>query len=138
MSLCYFFYAFLEYLKWLEGGSDSIMPKLESQSRRRGRKINFQSHHGIQKAWQENKSKDLRLCAVLVQSLTYVQLFCDPWTAAFQASLSFTTSLRLLKLMSIESVMPFHHLILCQPLLLLPSVFPRIRNFSNTLVPCIR
>ena len=54
-----------------------------------------------------------------------------PWTAACQASLSFTISWNLLKLMSIESVMPFKHLILCHPLLLLPSMFPSIRVFSN-------
>ena len=56
---------------------------------------------------------------------------CKPWTAVRQASLSFTVSWSLLKLRSIESVMPSHHLILCRPLLLLPSVFPRIRVFSN-------
>ena len=61
---------------------------------------------------------------IVVQSLSHVQLFVTPWTAARQASLSFTVSLSLLKLMSIESVMPFKHLILCRPLLLLPSVFP--------------
>ena len=56
---------------------------------------------------------------------------CDPWTAALQAPLSFTISWSLLKLMSIESVMSFNHLILCHPLLLLPSIFPSIRVFSN-------
>ena len=56
---------------------------------------------------------------------------CDPWTAACQASLSITNSWSLLKLMSIESVMPSNHLIICCPLLLQPSVFPRIRVFSN-------
>ena len=56
-----------------------------------------------------------------------------PWTAACQASLSFTISLNLLKLMSTESVMPSNHLILCRPLLLLPSMFPSIRVFSNEL-----
>ena len=68
-----------------------------------------------------------------VQSLSSVrvQLFATPWTAACQASLSIINSQSLLKLMSIESVMPFNHLILCHPLLLLPSIFPRIRVFSN-------
>ena len=66
-----------------------------------------------------------------VQSLSPVQLFATPWTAALQASLSFTTSLNLLKLMSIELVMPSNHLILCCPLLFLPSIFPNIRVFSN-------
>ena len=63
---------------------------------------------------------------------------CDPWTAAPQASLSFITSWSLLKLMFIESVMPSNHLILCCPLLLLPSIFPSIRVFSNESVLCIR
>ena len=62
----------------------------------------------------------------------------NPWTAARQASLSITISWSLLKLMSIESVMPSNHLILCRPLLLLPSIFPSIRVFSNESVLCIR
>ena len=73
-----------------------------------------------------------------VQSLTHVQLFVTPWTAAHQASLSITNSRSLLKLMSIESVMPSNHLILCRPLLLLPSIFPSIRVFHNESVLCIR
>ena len=67
----------------------------------------------------------------VVQSLSHVQLFATPWTAACQASLSFTISQSLLKLMSIWSMMPSNHLILCRPLLLLPSIFPRIRVFTN-------
>ena len=67
-----------------------------------------------------------------------VQLFATPWTAARQASLSFTISLSLLKLMSIESVMPPHHLILCHLLLLLPSIFSSIRVFSSELALRIR
>ena len=66
-----------------------------------------------------------------VQSLSRVQLFATPWTAARQASLSITNSQSLLKLMSIELVMPSNHLILCHPLFLLPSIFPSIRVFSN-------
>ena len=66
-----------------------------------------------------------------VQSLSRVRLFVIPWTAARQASLSIASSRSLLKLMSIESVMPSSHLILCRPLLLLPSIFPSIRVFSN-------
>ena len=66
-----------------------------------------------------------------VQSLSRVRLFVTPWTAALQASLSITNSQSLLKLMSIESVMPSSHLILCCPLLLPPSIFPSIRVFSN-------
>ena len=69
-----------------------------------------------------------------VQLLSHVWLFATPWTAACQASLSITNSQSLLKLMSIESVMPSNHLILCRPLLLLPSIFPNIRVFSNELV----
>ena len=65
------------------------------------------------------------------QSLSRVRLFATPWTAACQASLSITNSQSLLKLMSIESVMPSSHLILCHPLLLLPSTLPSIRVFSN-------
>ena len=64
-------------------------------------------------------------------SVHCVQLFVSPWTAARQASLSITNSWSLLKLMSIESVMPFNHLILCHSLLLLPSVVPSIRVFSR-------
>ena len=66
-----------------------------------------------------------------VQSLNRVQLFATPWTAAHQASLSITNSKSLLKLTSIESVMPSNHLILCRPLLLPPSVFPSFLVFSN-------
>ena len=76
--------------------------------------------------------------AFFVQSLSPVQFFVTPWTAARQASLSITRSRSLLKLMSIESVMPSNHLILCRPLLLLPSVFPSIRVFSNESVLHIR
>ena len=73
-----------------------------------------------------------------VQSLSCVRLFATPWTAAHQASLSITNSRSLLKLMSIESVMPSNHLILCHPLLFPPSVFPSIRVFSNESVLPIR
>ena len=73
-----------------------------------------------------------------VQSLHHVRLFVTPRTTARQASLSITNSQSLLKLMTIESVMPSSHLILCHPLLLLPSIFPSIRGFSNQLVPRIR
>ena len=66
-----------------------------------------------------------------VQSLSRVQLFATPWTAAHQASLSIANSQSLLKLMSIESVMPSSHLILCRPLLLPPSIIPSIRVFSD-------
>ena len=73
-----------------------------------------------------------------VQSLSPVWLFVTSWTAARQTSLSITNSQGLLKLMSIESVIPSNHLILCHPLLLLPSIFPTIRVFSNESVLSIR
>ena len=73
-----------------------------------------------------------------IQSLSRVQLFVTPWTAACQTSLSITNSRTLLKLMPIESVMTSNHLILCCPLLLLPSIFPSIRVFSNESVFSIR
>ena len=73
-----------------------------------------------------------------VQSLTHVRLFVTPWTSARQPSQSITNSRSLPKLMSIESVMPSNHLILCRPLLLLPSIFPSIRVFSNESVLHIR
>ena len=73
-----------------------------------------------------------------VQSLTHVQLFATPWTSAHHASLSITNSQSLLILMSIEPVIPSNHLILFHLLLLLPSIFPRIRIFSNESALCIR
>ena len=84
-----------------------------------------------------------KICTVLevifssVQSLSRVRLFVTPWTAALQASLSITNSRSLPKPISIESVMPSNHLILCRPLLLLPSIFPSIRVFSNESALCI-
>ena len=74
----------------------------------------------------------------LVQPLSRVRLFATPWTAAHQASLPITNSQGLLKLMSIESVMPSIHVILCCPLLFLTSVFPSITVFSKESVLCIR
>ena len=73
-----------------------------------------------------------------VQSFSHVRLFATPWTTAYQASLSITNSRSLPKLIAIESVMPSSHLILCHPLLFLPSIFPSIRVFSNELALCIR
>ena len=78
------------------------------------------------------------LTEVSVQSLSHVWLFASPWTAAHQASLSITNSWSLLRLMSIKSVMPSNHLILCRPLLLPPSIFPSIRIFSSESVLHIR
>ena len=76
--------------------------------------------------------------SISVQSLSRVRFFVTPWTAAHQASLSVTSSQSLLKLMTIESVMPSNHLILCRPLLLPPSILPSIRLFSNESVLRIR
>ena len=73
----------------------------------------------------------LQMAFSSVQSLSRVWLFVTPWTAAHQASLSITNSQNLPKLMSIESVMPSNHLILCRPLLLLPSIIPSIKVLSN-------
>ena len=73
-----------------------------------------------------------------IQSFKHVWLFATPWNAAHQASLSFTISWSLLKLTSIESVMLLNHLILCRPLLRLPSIFPSIRVFSHVLALRIR
>ena len=78
-----------------------------------------------QKIWSESAA-----VVAVVQSLSHVQLFATPWTATHQASLSFTNSWSLLKLMSIESMMPSNHLILCCLFLPLPSIFPSIRVFS--------
>jgi len=80
---------------------------------------------------------ELNLDVVVVQLLSHVRLFVMPWTAARQASPSITNSRSLLKLTSIESVMPSNHLILCRPLLL-PSIFPSISVFSNESALCIR
>src|SRR5574337_815443 len=75
---------------------------------------------------------------VSVQSLSRVQLFPTPWNTAHQASLSIINSWSLLKLMSIELVMPSNYLILCHPLLFLPSIFPSIRVFSKESALCIK
>ena len=82
------------------------------------------------------ETKDLYISSV--QSFSCVQVFATPWTTACQASLSITNFHSLLKLMSIESVMPSNHLILCYSLLLVPSIFPSIRVFSNESVLCIK
>ena len=80
----------------------------------------------------------LKTTVVVVQSLSRIRLFATPWTAAHQTSLSFTISQSLLKLMSNQLLMPFNHFILCHPLLLLPSIFPSIRVFSNESALCVR
>ena len=81
--------------------------------------------------WKKYQCPESLPFFVIVQLLSWVQLFVNPWTAALQASLSITNSWNLLRLMSIESVMPSNHLILCCPLFLLPSIFPIIGVFSD-------
>ena len=88
--------------------------------------------------WQNPYSALRSYFSSVPTELSHVQLFSTSWTAAHQASLSITNSQSLLKFMSIELVMPSNHLILCPPLLLLPSIFPSIRVFSNESVLCIR
>ena len=89
-------------------------------------------------SWIYVSGLDLSTINQSVQSLIRVWLYVTPWTAAHQTSLSITNSQGLLKPMSIKSVMPSNHLILCHPLLLLPSIFPSIRVFSSESVLCIR
>ena len=81
--------------------------------------------------WNASCIKELEKSSPTVQFLSHVLLLVTPWTAVRQASLSITNSQSLLKLMSIESVMPYIHLILCHPFLLLPSIFPSLVMFSN-------
>ena len=105
--------------------------RLENTSCRGGRKLSF-NQHGQDYKYLHIQATVTRFNSV--QSLSHVQLFATPpWTAARQASLSITNSLSLPKLLSIESVMPSSHLILCCPLLLPPSIFPSIGVFSNEL-----
>ena len=84
------------------------------------------------------KSTSSRFHFSSVLSLSHIQLFVTPWSAVYQASLFITNSQSLLKLMSVESVMPSNHLILCHPLLFLPSILPGIRVFSNESALLIR
>ena len=98
----------------------------------------FPSVSAIHIRWPKYWSFGICLSKGSVQSLSCVWLFATPWTAACQASLSITSSQTLLKLMSIESVMPSKHLILCHPLLLPPSIFPSLRVFSSESVLQIR
>ena len=94
---------------------------------------NLEGRAGLLDTAETSSSRECLLtCCIIVQSLSHVWLFAIPWTAACQASLSFTVSWSLLTLMSIELVMLFNHLILCCYLLLLPSTFLIIRVFPNT------
>ena len=95
------------------------------------------SHSSWQVSTETSTELAQDIVIVVVQSLSHVWLFATTWTAAQQASLSFIISRSLLKLLSIESVIPSNHLILCR-LLLLPSIFPNIRVFSKESVLCIR
>ena len=105
----------------------SLLMKVKEESEKVGLKLNIQ------------KSKIMASSPIRSdQSLSHVRLCVTPWIAARQASLSITNSRSLLKPMSIESVMPSNHLILCHPLLLLPSIFPSITVFSNESVLRIR
>ena len=89
------------------------------------------------RSWGSRVNTGIILNVAVVQSFRRVRPFATPRATARQASLSFTISLSLLKLMSIESLMPSNHLTLCHPLLLLPSTFPSIRVFSSELALCI-
>ena len=86
----------------------------------------------------QDQTEQNGIVVAVVQSLSRVQLLMTPWTTVHQASLSFTAPWSLLKFMSIESAMPSNHLILCRPLLLLPSIFPSIRVFPNEFALLIR
>ena len=91
-------------------------------------------HRTVEKSFEDS----LQCSVLLFLSVSCVWLFATLWTAAHQASLSFTISWSLLKLVSIESVVPSNHLIICHPLFFLPSIFPSIRVFSNESALCIR
>ena len=104
---------------------------------------NCQQVHGWPRSlhgphWFKGMKTSVSQCFSSVQLLSHVQCIATPWTAAHQASLSITSSQSLPKFISIESVMPSNHLILCHPLLFPPSIFPSIRVFSNELVLHIR
>ena len=94
------------------------------------------SFHYHSSSWSYKNKK----CCIIssVQSFSHIRLFATPWVTAHQASLSITNSQSSPKLMSIESVMTFNHLILCHPFLLLPSIFPSIKVFSNESALCMR
>ena len=100
----------------------------------------FVSWLGTQGAWKKPRcpSKTRHVFISSVQSLSPVWLFVTPWTVACQASLFITNSQSLFKLVSVKSVMPSNHLILCHPFLFLPLIFPSIRVFSSESVLCIR
>ena len=140
-------------MRWLDGITESVgisLRKLRVIVRDRG--AWWATVHGVTESWMQLSNYIFTFHSiaqllfislpsrtiVVVQLLSRVQLFATPWTAAHQASLSFTLTWSLLKLMSIYSVKPSNHLILCHPLLLFPSIFPSIRVFSNGLAFPIR
>ena len=102
------------------------------------KQTSFHINDNTEYGWRWTTSMTQQGTVQFIQSLSPVWLFETPWTAAHQASLSITNSRSLLKLMSIELVIPSNHLILCRPLLLPPSIFPSIRVFSNESVLRIR
>ena len=110
-----------------------VCKSLNPNSNMKVKRQSLKNNHSYNNLWMNTILKYVK-CEISqsVQSLSCVRLFATPWTAACQASLSITNSQSLLKLMSIESMMPCNnHLILCRPLFLLPSVFPSIRVFSK-------
>ena len=127
---------------WPTRGPQQGRPSADPPSPQRASLGGEQSRRNL---WLPNSSKrkiqwvrERKPAVVVIQTLNHARLFATPWTAERQASLSITNSRSLLNLMFIESVMPSNRLILCRPLLLLPSVFPGIRVFSSESVLCIR
>ena len=113
---------------------------LSSLGARLASPLTWQQMTGVRKVSANGRSTCKQTWPIKPQlsSVTQCPTLCDPMDCSMPASLSITHSWSLLKPMSIESVMPFNHFILCCPLLLLPSIFPSIRVFSNELVLCIR
>ena len=121
-------------MRWLDGITDSMDIHVCAGSWHIA--YCLVSHLLLNQLWYTIDSNTIQFSSV--QSLSHVQLFATPWTVTCQASLSITNSQSLLKLMSIKLVVPSNHLILCHPLLLLPSIFPSIRVFSSESVLHIR
>ena len=117
-------------------GYSSMSPAIHAIPRHQTSETTPKAGQGVwETAW---KLTSFPYIFVFVQSLSCVHLFVTPWSAAHQASLSFTISQSMLKLLSIDSMMPSNHFILCGLLLLLPSIFPNIRVFSNESALLIR